>query len=98
MYIPVHVRKSYSVAQARAHLPDILDDVEAGKEIELTRRGRAVAIVISPEKYQALRGSQCNFGEDYRAFIGRHALAEIGLEADSFDAPRDQAPGRRIRL
>jgi prevent-host-death family protein len=90
--------KSYSVADARAHLPDILDDVEAGKEIELTRRGRAVAIVISAEKYEALRGEQSNFGEAYRAFTARYALDEIGLEPDAFDSVRDQAPGRRVRL
>jgi prevent-host-death family protein len=90
--------KSYSVADARAHLPDILDDVEAGKEIELTRRGRPVAIVISPEKYEALRGDQSNFGEAYQAFIGRYSLDEIGLEPDSFDSARDQSPGRRVRL
>lgn len=101
MYIPVYTRnmgKSYSVADARAHLPDILDDVEAGKEIELTRRGRAVAIVISPEKYQALRGEQGNFGEAYRAFISRYSLDEIGLHADSIDSVRDRAPGRRVRF
>ncbi|HEY0709948.1 MAG TPA: type II toxin-antitoxin system Phd/YefM family antitoxin [Polyangia bacterium] len=90
--------KSYSVADARAHLPDILDDVEAGKEIELTRRGRAVAIVISAEKYEALRGEQSSFGEAYRAFTARYDLDEIGLDSDSLDSIRDQAPGRRVRL
>ncbi len=90
--------KSYSVADARAHLPAILDDVEAGKEIELTRRGRAVAIVISPEKYEALRSEQANFGDAYRAFVSRHSLDEVGLEPDSLDSTRDRAPGRRVRL
>ena len=101
MYILVYtlfMGKSYSVADARAHLPDILDDVEAGKEIELTRRGRAVAIVISPEKYEALRGDQSNFAEAYRAFTSRYALEEIGLEPDDLDSTRDETPGRRVRL
>jgi prevent-host-death family protein len=90
--------KSYSVANARVHLPEILDDVEAGKEIELTRRGRAVAIVISAEKYEALRREQSNFGDAYRAFVDRHPLAEVGLEPDFLDSLRDQAAGRKIRL
>jgi prevent-host-death family protein len=101
MYIlmyTVAMAKSYSVADARAHLPDILDDVEAGKEIELTRRGRPVAVVISAEKYEALRGEQSSFAEAYRSFTTRYALDEIGLEPDSFDSVRDQAPGRRVRL
>jgi prevent-host-death family protein len=101
MYIVMYtgvMGKSYSVADARAHLPEILDDVEAGKEIELTRRGRAVAIVISAEKYEALRGEQSSFGEAYRAFTSRYSLDEIGLDSDSLDSIRDQAPGRRVRL
>jgi prevent-host-death family protein len=90
--------KSYSVADARAHLPDILDDVEAGKEIELTRRGRAVAVVISVEKYEALRNEQSSFGDAYRTFLDRHRLADVGLEPDFLDSLRDQAAGRKVRL
>ena len=90
--------KSYSVADARAHLPDILDDVEAGKEVQLTRRGRAVALLLSPQRYDMLRGEHTNFGDAYRAFLGRHAPEEIGLEPDLFRSIRDQDPGRRVRL
>ena len=34
---------SVSVAEAKAHLSEILDRVEAGEEIIITRRGKAVA-------------------------------------------------------
>jgi prevent-host-death family protein len=90
--------KSYSVADARAHLPDILDDVEAGKEVQLTRRGRPVAVVLSLRRYEALRNEQANFGDAYRVFVSRHAPEEIGLEPDFFDSIRDRVPGRRVRL
>jgi prevent-host-death family protein len=90
--------KSYSVADARAHLPDILDDVEAGKEVQLTRRGRPVAVMLSPKRYEALRQHHSRFANAYRAFIGRHALADVGLEPDFFDSLRDREPGRRVRL
>jgi prevent-host-death family protein len=90
--------KSYSVAEARAHLPDILDDVEAGKEVQLTRRGRPVAVVLSPRRYETLRSERANFGDAYRAFVGRHAPEEIGLERGFFDSIRDREPGRRVRL
>ena len=101
MYILMYtsiMSKSYSVADARAHLPEILDDVVAGKEVELTRRGRPVAIVLSPQKYEALRGERTNFGTAYRAFAERHVPHDIGLEADFFDSLRDRAAGRRVRL
>jgi prevent-host-death family protein len=90
--------KSYSVADARAHLPDILDDVEAGKDVQLTRRGRAVALVLSPQRYDRLRSERTNFGDAFRAFLGRHAPKEIGLEPDFFGSIRDREPGRRVRL
>lgn len=90
--------KTYSVADARAHLPDILDDVEAGKEVQLTRRGRPVAVVLSPERYEALRRERTTFADAYRAFAKRYAPEEVALEPDFFDSLRDRAPGRRIRL
>jgi prevent-host-death family protein len=90
--------KSYSVADARAHLPDILDEVEAGKEVQLTRRGRPVAVLLSPERLEALRGNRTTFAEAYRAFAGRHAPGDIELEPDFFETLRDRAPGRKVRL
>jgi prevent-host-death family protein len=90
--------KSYSVADARAHLPDILDDVEAGTDVQLTRRGRPVALVLSPQRYEALRGEHARFGDAYRAFLSRHSPKEVGLEPEFFDSLRAQDSGRRVRL
>lgn len=97
MYI-LGMAKSYSVADARAHLPAILNEVEAGKEVELTRRGRPVAFVLSPERYEALRQDRTDFGDAYRAFTERYAPQDIALEPDFFDSLRDREPGRRVRL
>jgi prevent-host-death family protein len=90
--------KSYSVADARAQLPEILDEVQAGKEVELTRRGRRVAIVLSPQRYEALSGKHSSFADAYRAFVVRHAPEDIGLEPDFFDSLRNREPGRKVRL
>ena len=90
--------KSYSVADARAHLPDILDEVEAGKDVELTRRGCPVAIVLSRDRYEALRQQRTTFADAYRAFADRYAPGDVALEPDFFDSLRDRATGRRVRL
>jgi prevent-host-death family protein len=90
--------KSYSVADARAHLPDILDEVEAGKDVQLTRRGEPVAVVLSLEKYEALCGNRPNFADAYQAFTERYAPEDIGLEPDFFDSLRERSSGRRVRL
>jgi prevent-host-death family protein len=93
-----HMSKSYSVADARAHLPDILDDVEAGKDVQLTRRGRPVALVLSPQRYEMLCREHTNFSDAYRAFLGRHTAEEIGLEPGFLASLRAREPGRRVRL
>jgi prevent-host-death family protein len=90
--------KSYSVADARARLPDILDEVEAGKEVQLTRRGRPVAILLSLDRYDALRRDRSNFADAYRAFTDHHSPEDIALEPDFFQSIRDRAPGRRVPL
>ena len=41
--------------EARAHLTELLDDVEARHEhIVITRKGRPAAIVVSPEEWDAI--------------------------------------------
>jgi prevent-host-death family protein len=94
----INMSKSYSVADARAHLPEILDEVEAGKDVQLTRRGRPVALVLSPERYEMLCSEHTNFGDAYHAFLSRHTAEEVGLEPGFFDSLRDREPGRRVRL
>jgi prevent-host-death family protein len=97
MYICCMGRK-YSIAQARAALPAIVDQAEAGQEVELTRRGKPVAAVISARELARLRGRAVSFGAAYRGFLERHALAEVGLDEDFAASVRDTAPGRRVRL
>ena len=42
--------RTVSMAEAKAHLSELLSTVEAGEEILITRHGRAVARVSPPEK------------------------------------------------
>jgi prevent-host-death family protein len=42
--------RSLSVAQAKAQLSALLDAVEAGEDVEITRRGRAVARLTAPQQ------------------------------------------------
>ena len=41
---------SYSLADAKAHLSELIDKVEAGETVEITRRGKTVACVVPPER------------------------------------------------
>jgi len=41
---------SYSLADAKAHLSELIDRVEAGETVEITRRGKLVAKLTPPSK------------------------------------------------
>lgn len=47
---------SVSVAEAKSHLSEILDRVEAGEEVVITRRGKAVAR-LKPERQRSSIGT-----------------------------------------
>ncbi len=49
MRVAVEPTNSVSVAEAKSHLSEILDRVEAGEEVVITRRGKAVAR-LKPER------------------------------------------------
>jgi antitoxin (DNA-binding transcriptional repressor) of toxin-antitoxin stability system len=44
-----------TVSEARAALPRLLDRVEAGEEIEVTRHGRVVAVLVRPDTLHTRR-------------------------------------------
>ena len=44
------VMESYNVAEAKAHLSEILERVSAGEEVLLTRRGKPIARLMPPAR------------------------------------------------
>lgn len=49
---------TFSVSEARATLPAILDRVLAGEEVTITRHGRAVAVLVRPDAIRVRRADQ----------------------------------------
>lgn len=39
-----------SMSEVRAQLPRVLDRVEAGEDVVVTRHGKAVAVLVAPER------------------------------------------------
>lgn len=99
MYIDMYssgVAIRYSIAEARSHLPSIVDQVEAGAEVELTRRGTPVAVVVSLRQFARLRSDRPHFDDAYRAFLEKFDLREVGLDTDFIRSLRDPARGRTV--
>jgi prevent-host-death family protein len=88
----------YSITEARSRLPSIVDQVEAGVEVELTRRGQPVAVLVSRREFDRLRGKRLHFSDAYRKFLETHALEEIGIEDDFAASTRDRTTGRKVSL
>lgn len=97
MYIE-GMSQRYSLAEARSHLPTIIDEVEAGQAIELTRRGKPVAVVVSHREFERLRSNRARFGEVYRTFLNRYSLEEVGVDERFAASTRDQSHGRKVSL
>ena len=97
MYM-IRMAKSYSIASARAKLANIVDEVEAGSEVELTRRGKKVAVVMSAARYARLRGERVAFMTAYETFRTNHDLAEAGVGPNWAVELRQKDVGRPVKL
>lgn len=97
MYI-WRMAQSYAIAEARANLPTLIDEVAAGAAVQLTRRGKVIAIMISVEEYERLRAPRASFQEAYQQFLKKHSPAQAGLEPGFANKLRDRSPGRKVPL
>jgi len=87
--------KTYSIAEARDHFTELVRAVEEETTIQLTRRGKLVAILLSPDEYDRLQDKQIGFWDAYSEFRSRLDQQAIDLEPDKiFANVRDQTPGR----
>lgn len=101
MYIfmySVVMSRQYSIVEARNSLPQIVDQAEAGAEVQLTRRGKPVAAVVGLRLLDQLRGGRTDFRGAYRAFLDRYSLDDVGLEPDFFAAAREKGSGRKVSV
>jgi prevent-host-death family protein len=88
----------YSIAEARAQLPAIIDLASAGREVVLTRRGRPVAVILSTRELDRLRGRQTGFSTAYGRFIEKFPAKGDGIGKDFARSLRDRSPGRDVTL
>jgi prevent-host-death family protein len=90
--------QSYAIAEARANLPTLIDEVAAGAAVQLTRRGKVIAVMISVAEYERLRAPRPSFQEAYQQFLKKHSPAQAGLEPGFANKLRDRTPGRKVAL
>jgi prevent-host-death family protein len=88
----------YSIVQAQTHFEQILNEVEQGVSVELTRSGKRVAVLISSEEYDQLRSGKTGFWEALQRFRQQLEFENIDIEPEIFEGMRDKSPGREVIL
>jgi prevent-host-death family protein len=89
--------KQVSIAEARDNLPRLVHQAERGEAVELTRRGKPVAVILAAAEYQRLVEG-ISFWRALEAFRREAGLAELGIEEAVFPGTRDRSPGREVGL
>jgi len=84
----------YSVAQARNRFAEIVHSLESQQRVEVTRRGRTVAVMISIEAYEQMQAAQADFWDSYQAFRAAHDLTGLDIGPQTFEGVRDRSSGR----
>ena len=85
--------KQYSITEARNSLPSIVREAETGYSVELTRRGRPVAVLLSTREFHRLTGPRKGLWQAIQEWRDTHDLTEMDLD-DVYADIRDKSPGR----
>lgn len=91
-------RLQYSIADARRNLPGLVDEAEAGAEVQLTRRGRPVAVVVSIDRYERLKSRKSTFADAYKVFRQQFPEGTAGIGPKYFRGLRARDTGRKVEL
>lgn len=88
------MNRRVSVVEAKNKLPSIIHEVEQGSIVEITRHGKAVAIVVGQKDYERLKEK----GQGFWVTLGkmRNLLSSEGIvfEESDFLNLRDPSTGR----
>ena len=90
--------KRYSIAEARQNLSAVVHELERRARIELTRRGRPVAVMLSMREFERVSEPRKRFWDAYEAFRQTANLPQLGIDPTVFDGVRDRSPGREVQL
>ncbi len=90
--------RTYSLADARDNLTAIVRDVEKTSRVELTRRGKPVAVILSIDEYRRLITPAGSFSSALARFQEEVDLAALDLGPELFTGIRDADPGRESTL
>lgn len=86
--------REYSIAEARRQFASLVDEVQQGRTVRLTRRGKTVAVLLSVSEFDRLVSARPPLWPALAAF--RAAGAPVDDVDEVFQDVRDRTPGRPI--
>ncbi len=92
------MEKTFSVATARRQFANLIASAERGGVVEITRRGKPVAVVISAAQYTRLSGESRPFVIAVGELRDRLGVADLAIDDQTFAGLRDRSPGREVSL
>jgi len=86
------IMAAVNVSAARAELPRLIDAVERGEEVTLTRHGRPVAVLVRPDRLRSRRAEAAlSEAEEIRALL-------VSARSQPLSAGAGVTPGRADEL
>ncbi|OEU59690.1 MAG: hypothetical protein BBJ57_05380 [Desulfobacterales bacterium PC51MH44] len=92
------MQKQFSIAEAKNRLPSIIHYIEKGPYVELTRRGKRVAVLLSIQEYERLSRNYTGFWNALSAFRQNIHDEDIEISDMDFEGLRDTFTGREVEL
>lgn len=86
----------YSISEVRNCLAKIIQDLDHVSQVEVTRRGQPVAVLLSIEAFERMKAQRGNFWQAYVAFREAFGLVQEGIEPELFTGAREPSPGREM--
>ena len=74
-----------AIATLKNHLPELVRKAEQGEDIQITRHGKPVAVMVSLEKYKRLVSASPNLANVFQQWRERHPHT-AGFTQDEEDA------------
>jgi len=90
--------KRYSIAEARDHFTALIHKVEQDAAVELTRRGKPVAVIMSVQQYQQLQAEKMGFWGAFDSFRVKYDLQQLDIQPEIFTELRVKREGREVVL
>ena len=86
---------SYSIAQTRDKFASIVHEVEHLSAVEVTRRGKPIAMIISIAEYERLKAGKQNFWDACTEFRESINWDDVDIGPETFAEVRDRSTGEK---